>query len=233
MNISRLSTLSLTLALAIFALGYVNPASAAPKPKECPAHPSCPDEEPPEPEPTVTYTAELKGAFAFGPLGVTLEGQDERLISSDDLEISIPYAGTGGELTAWNLVFNVCGLLDPVPEFTAPAGKKGWRISRPGGVYVLFRNVGPLPSASLGDLEISLQLIGDCAYSGGTSYCEPFPPEPGDNFGHGLGISWIPLSSFQIHATGEKGITHSIEGCHSESAVLLDGSTLVITATAP
>ena len=229
MSILRLSTLSLTLALAIFALGYVNPASAAPKPKECPGHPSCPDEEPPEPEPTVTYTAELEGAFAFGPLDVTLEGQDERLISSDDLKISIP--DTGDELTAWNLVFNVCGLLlHPVPEFTAPAGKKGWRISRPGGVYVLFRNVGPLPS-TIGDLEVGLQLSGDCSYSSseGTTDCDPFPPVPGVD---GFGISEIPLTHFNIHATGEKGITHSIEGCHSESAELGVHSTLVITATA-
>ena len=171
----------------------------------------------------VTYTAELQGAFEFGPLSVTLEGQDERLISSDSVTIVSPT--TGSLLTTWNEVFGFCGLLDPVPEFTAPAGKKGWRIARPGGVYVLFRKVGPLPS-NIGDLEVSLQLVGDCAYSGGgTAACDPFPPAAGDT-------SRIPLTHFIIHASGEKGITHQIEGCHEISANLSQNSTLVITATA-
>ncbi len=114
--------------------------------------------------------------------------------------------------------------VESVPEFTAPAGKKGWRISRPGGVYVLFRKVGPL-SSTIGDLEVSLQLVGDCAYSGGTAACDPFPPAAGDT-------SRIPLTHFNIHASGEKGITHQIEGCHEISANLSQNSTLVITATA-
>ena len=42
MNILRLSTLSLTLAIAVFALGYVNPSFAG-KPDKCPDHPSCKD----------------------------------------------------------------------------------------------------------------------------------------------------------------------------------------------
>ena len=42
MSILRLLTLSLTLAIAVFALGYVNPAFAA-KPDRCPDHPSCKD----------------------------------------------------------------------------------------------------------------------------------------------------------------------------------------------
>ena len=229
MSILRLSTLSLTLAISIISLGFTNPAFAA-KP-DCdsdPSHPSCDDGGGAD---GITYTAELRGALVFAPLSVDLEGQDERLKSGDPVEIFRPE--TGWELTTWNLVFNVCGLLDPVPDFTAPAGKKGWRISRPGGVYVLFRNVGPLPS-TIGDLEVGLQLFGDCSYSSeGTTACDPFPPVPGEDYGHGDGISEIPLTHFNIHARGEKGITHSIEGCHSESDDLLIDSILVITATAP
>jgi len=236
MSILRLSTLSLASALVVFALGDFNPASAAKKEKNCDGpepHPSCPQDEPdPDPPSTVTYTAELKGAFAFDFLNVTLEGQDERLRNGDPVDIVRP--DTGDELTTWNLVFNVCGLLHPVPEFTAPAGKKGWRIARPGGVYVLFRNVGPLPSTLGEGLEVGLQLIGDCSYSSaGTTDCDPFPPVPGEDYGHGDGVSEIPLTHFNIHADGEKGITHSIEGCHSESDDLLVDSTLVITAIAP
>ena len=40
MNILRLSTLSLILGIAVITLSYVNPASAAPKPKDCPEHPA-------------------------------------------------------------------------------------------------------------------------------------------------------------------------------------------------
>ena len=229
MNILRLSTFTLSIVLFTMCalISPVNTADAG-KPVKCDPWPACNDDGGAD---GITYTAELRGALVFGPLTVTLEGQDGRLISSDPLPIDRP--ATGAELTAWNLVFNVCGLLDPVPEFTAPAGKKGWRISRPGGVYVLFRNVGPLPS-TIGDLDVGLQLIGDCAYSSeGTTACDPFPPVPDDDYGHGDGISEIPLTHFNIHAKGENGITHQIEGCHSESADLEVDSTLVITATAP
>ena len=49
MNILRLSTVSLTLAIAVFALGYVNPASAAKKGEDCTKenpHPSCSKDDP-------------------------------------------------------------------------------------------------------------------------------------------------------------------------------------------
>ncbi len=221
MRIFRLSTFSLTLAVAVFALGYTNPAFAGKKCDADPEHKSC---KPPAVD-GITYTAALEGAFVFGPLSVTLEGQDARLKSGEDVTIVRP--ATGDPLNTWNQVFGFCGLLDqPVDEFTAPAGKKGWRISRPGGVYVLFRNFGPLPS-TIGPLDLSLQLNGDCSYSSdGPIDCDAFPPEAGDT-------SRIPLTHFIIHATGEQGITHQIEGCHTITDTLFLPSTLVITATAP
>ncbi len=200
-------------------LGFSAPAFAPP-PGACTPWPECKDGDGGDP---VTYTAELQGAFVFDPLSVTLEGQDERLKSSDPVTVA---PDDTDFLTTWNNVFEFCGLLDqPVDEFTAPAGKKGWRISRPGGVYVLFRNFGPLGS-TIGDLDVSLQLNGECSYSSdGLTDCDPFPPEEGQE-------SRIPLTHFIIHASGEKGITHQIEGCHSISANLSQDSTLVITATA-
>ena len=48
MNISRLSTLLLSLAIAVFALGYVNPSSAGKPGRDCEPpsnHPSCKDED--------------------------------------------------------------------------------------------------------------------------------------------------------------------------------------------
>ena len=56
MKILRLSTLSLALAIAVFALGYVNPASAVKKGEVCEGenqHPSCPD---PDPNSSATFT---------------------------------------------------------------------------------------------------------------------------------------------------------------------------------
>ena len=127
-------------------------------------------------------------------------------------------------------VLEVCGLLShPIPEVTASGGKKGWRIAKPGGVYVQFP-MQPLLSNGYGDLDVTLQLVGDCSYSSaGTTACQPFPPVPGVNGG----ISEIVLTHFNIHAKGEKNILHSLDTCHSESADLLDDSILVITATVP
>jgi hypothetical protein len=173
------------------------------------------------------YEAELQGAFVFGPdLPVTLEGQDERLINDDP--ITIGRLITPDEYDTWNDVFEVCGLLQSVSAFTASGGKKGWRIARPGGVYVQF----PIPTlpSNYGDVKVTLQLLGDCSYSSteGETDCDPFPPVPGEN---GIGISKIPLTRFNIHAKGEKNILHSLDVCHSESDYLETASMLVITAT--
>ncbi len=87
MNILRLSTLSLTLAIAVITLGYANPASAA-KP-DCvadPTHPSCKT----PPDSTIIYAAHLiatmengDGEFEFGsaakPLPVILDVKDNSL----------------------------------------------------------------------------------------------------------------------------------------------------------
>jgi len=63
MKILRLFSLSLTLAVAIFALGYADPSFAAPK--KCdgnpmPIPPGCPKEDPdPEPDPSATFKVEV------------------------------------------------------------------------------------------------------------------------------------------------------------------------------
>jgi len=197
-------------------------ASASEPPKqECKGHhkndPDCVVVEPGG----VTYTAELRGTFVIPPLTVVLESRDQVLRSGD--AVTIERSASESEST-WDTVFAFCGLLDfTVVDFTATAGKKGWTIERPGGVGVRFRNIGSFES-TLGELDLRMDLIGDCAYSGGTDEtCDPFPPAAGDT-------SEIPLTQYLIHARGQPGI-NSV--CHGVRAFLGLESTLVITATAP
>ncbi len=243
MNILRLSTLSLALAIAVMTLGYVNPSFADPPPH---GHGGGGD----PPPPSITYTAELQGAFVFGPLDVTLEGQDSRLRAAVD---AIMTRAGSTEQATWDNVFgmpqatgpcNLFGSPGAVLSFTALKKEKhvkGWRISRPGGVYVLFggeliTDPGSVAEGAL--VHVSLQLIGDCSYSSeGSTDCDPFLPDPSVVYGdddppRGLGISEIPLTRFDIHAKALKG-SPQFEGCHTAQADLLVPSTLVITATAP
>ena len=122
-------------------------------------------------------------------------------------------------------MFDFCdNLLDDIPgAFMALAGRKGWTIERPGGVAVRFRNIGTFDSDDAGGpLDVTLDLIGNCEYSGGTEFCQPFPPEePGTT-------STIPLISYRIHARGQPGLNSE---CHGERALLdPQESTLLITA---
>ena len=218
MSILRLSTLSLTLAIAAFSLGYVNPSFAD---KTGDKHNHGGDDGNGGGGDGITYTAELRGTFVIPPLTVVLESRDQVLRSGD--AVTIERSASESEST-WDTVFAFCGLLDfTVVDFTATAGKKGWTIERPGGVGVRFRNIGTF-SSTRGDLDLRIDLIGDCAYSGGTDEtCDPFPPAAGDT-------SEIPLTQYLIHARGQPGI-NSV--CHGVRAFLGLESTLVITATAP
>ena len=221
MNILRLSTLSLTLAIAVMTLGYTNLAFAA-KPDKCPGNPSCKV----DPGTSIMYTAELRGAFVIRKRDVVLEGQDNILRSGEDVTIRrSDLASDSDEELTWDTVFAFCGLLNntPILEFTATVAKKGWTYERPGGVGVRFRNIGSFSSTE-GDLDLRLDLIGECSYSSdGQIDCDPFPPEAGST-------SNIPLTHYLIHARGQPGINSL---CHGITAELLVPSTLVITATAP
>ncbi len=119
MNILRLSTLSLALAIAVFSLGYLNPSAAKPI---CPGHPSC---KPPSVNP-IKYTAELTGtiagAFGFGPAEVTPDAKETDLLfkepppkvsphgTSDQCGPQLPLCK---ELGDWAEVFNRCDALGP------------------------------------------------------------------------------------------------------------------------
>ena len=237
MHILRFSTLTLTVAIAVMTLGYANPSFAG---KKCTAdskHPSC---KPPADAGNL-YTVEGKGAFVFGPVPVTLEGQNSILRPDVDAVMTRPIDGFE---TTWDNVFsmpqadtgdpcNLFGLPGAVDSYTAHRKErhvKGWAVELPGGVMIKS-HADQMTTALGADVNVGLLLIGNCEYShGGTEPCDPFLPDPDTNYGHGLGISEITLSVFWIIAKAVKG-TPAIEGCHSARTNLLAPSTLVITAS--
>ena len=136
MNILRLSTLSLTLAITVITLGYANPSFADnPKTGECnPGHCDHGGEDPPS---GLTYTVDLRGttvnfvtrgAFEFDPanassaVSATLNSKGLDLTGAGPVtmkragSIANCAGGDADDVSAciiWNDVFNLCGLLGP------------------------------------------------------------------------------------------------------------------------
>ena len=217
MNISRVATFSLTLAVAVFALGYVNPSLAG-KPDSEGNHDHGDDPS------VLTYTADLTGAFVFNEV-VTVNSQGTVLTSTDPVTIIRPIDPSLE--TAWNAVFAQCNIFfgpTPVvvPSFTAPADGKGWTIEKPGGIRVNFRKI-PLSIPNIGDVEVTLSLIGE------TPYSDPFlPVDPDTTIAH-------ELTRFEVQGTTAKKVKPRLV-CHDESVPgggdLTTPSILTITATA-
>jgi hypothetical protein len=212
MNISRLSTLSLTLAVAVFSLGYVNPSAAKPF---CPGHPSCK----PPPDNPIKYTAELTGtidgAFVFAPVIVTPDEKEVDL----QFETNPLVSPLGGDEKKgdWAMVFNSCDAL--VTPVTPP---KSFMVNtfggKGGGVRVGFIGI------VYGDpmVDVVVQLIGNCF---NVDECNAdFFPEPGNTSDFTL------LQGVLQGHTLEKPKGH----CNKDRDrldLLNPGSTLVITAS--
>ena len=239
MNILRFSTLTLTLAIAVMTLGYADPSFAGKKCTKDPMHPSC---KPPADAGNL-YTVEGRGAFVFGPVAATLEGQNNTLRPDVDAVMTRPIDGFE---TTWDNVFSTpqadtgdpCNLFGPpgaVDSYTFHRKErrvKGWAVELAGGVLIKS-HADQMTTALDADVHVDLLLIGNCEYSdGGTEPCDPFLPDPDTDYGHGPGVSEITLSVFWIVAKAVKG-TPAIEGCHSARTNLLASSTLVITASSP
>ncbi len=174
--------------------------------------------------------------FEHGPAAVTPESEfelkgdvDVHLIRPGGAEFAPDQACITGTATdplciIWNGVFDLCGLLGPsdmvdVPEFFAPAGRKGWTVAKAGAeVWVSFGF--PLDSPlSSEPLSVALQLKGPCP----DTECGLIP-------GSDL---VIPLDRYSIHLRGKGGVTHNA-ACHAAFNQLLGGDTdLVITAPTP
>jgi len=229
MNILRLSTVSLTLAIAVFALGYANPSFAAPK--NCvddDPRPSCPkdDPEPDPPTPSVTYTAQLTGVFATDPVNVSPNGKENTLFPdfAGDLKFVRSLVDASPAQIAWDLVFNDCAILGPTgfvfPSFTVSADNLSYQ--KPGGVGVALGGIEARDKD--GNLvNLHLWLIGD-EFDFGAG--KQFVPAVGET-------STFDLKRFWLTGHTEKGVKPRGH-CNKDGGTPDLGAppnTLVITAT--
>ena len=235
MSILRLPTLSLTLATAVFALGYVSPSFANPPPHSHGGGNNGGD--------PVTYTVNLKGpdpntpslrgAFEFvSSVAATLDKKGN-LKGDVDVSMEIPggdstcMSGDQNACIVWNNVFDLCGLLNPVPNFMVLGGD--WSVSKGGGrrwISFGFELDSPVSS---NPLSASLQLSSACDDPECGAPSDELIPAAGDT-------SQVDVTDYAIHLKGKGGVTHNAE-CHASDGYPgattlggVHGSTLVITA---
>ena len=157
MNISRVTTISLVLAVAVFALGYNT--SFAGKPDNDGNH-NHGDEDPPPPDNPIAYTAELVNPVfdettGFGAFIVDFVVDDGSLITNRKQKSLLPDPVSALTFTrpidpdaqdAWDRVFEACENffgshpvegIGPTPmhvsQFTVPAVADNWEIAQTGG----------------------------------------------------------------------------------------------------
>ena len=217
MNISRQSTLLLTLAIAVLTLGYAN-VSFAVKPV-CPGtHPSCDGDEDP-PGPAAVYTAALTiGGFIFGPVEVTPNKKETSYHSNFPVNMDRPLADGSLDQLAWDGVFDACvppKLSDPRllsdPINSVFVGRDDWKIVNTG------RNVTENPDSTIrirfmdvvdGTVDIDFDLFG-------VRGNDPFLPASGDT------------SVFTLNRAVIFGQDRNL-GCRSDNFDLLTNSVLKI-----
>jgi len=249
MNISRVTTISLVLAVAVFALAYANPSSAGGKTCDPGDHrPKC-DDDPAASD--LKYTVEMDGAFVIDEL-MTSDGNE--LLSVVEITIDRPGFDSNTEVAiacseitdpkekeaceTWDTVFN-CNIYDDLGtdphgpnQFTTTPGRREqpqWEVYKFGGGVVVFFVTSIKSHISLDPLSVVLQLTSKCTYHADhlddfpdRTLCEiPFLSEDPTTF---------VMQHFSIHAKGKKGVAHA-HPCHlGEGELDPSHSTLTITA---
>jgi len=250
MNISRVTTISLVLAVVVLALAYANPLSA--KGKDCDPEgdhrPKC-DDDPAASD--LTFMVEMDGAFVINEL-MTSDGNE--LLSDEEITIDRPgfdsekeFGIACSEITdldekeaclTWDTVFN-CNIYDDLgtnphgpDQFTTTPGRRGqpqWEVYKFGGGVVVFFVTSIKSHISLDPLSVVLQLTSKCTYHADhlddfpnrTLCTEPFLSNPTTTF---------DMQHFWNHANGKKGVAHA-QLCHlGEGELDPSHSTLTITA---
>ena len=242
MNISRLSTFLLAMAIGVFALAFANPASAKGKGLVCEPgdpRPKCAFDPPAD---DLKYRVEMDGAFVMSQLttadGNELLGDVEFTIYEPDLELDPLAAET------WNNVWDVCNIYGPAPfgpdAFTTTPDRKEkvqWVVYKSGGgVRVFFITSIQSRIDLFNPLGVVLQLTSNCAYHADQlndfpddrtdrTLCDrPFLPEGTGN------QTTFDMQHFWNHADGKKGVAHA-QPCHlGEGELDPLHSTLTITA---
>ncbi len=237
MNISRLSTFSLTLAVAVMMLGYSTPAFAGKKCELQPEHPSCKGGGG-STETAAKYEAALTvGGFIFGPLPVTLNKRKNAYHGQTMVDMvrpeSVDMACVENECMAWDNVFGTCDLLtnDSMSPVLIPAVTAGdnWTINISGrklngsvsnnpesDILIRFRDV---VADNFLLVDIDFNLIGKIGLDTGGFEVNKFLPESGDT-------SSFTLDTFNFFASGSQG-----GGCSSGIVDLYTPSTLTIKRT--
>ncbi len=241
MNILRLSTLSLILVVAVFAVGYTNPAFADKPGDGGHNHGDDPG--------GFTYTIDLigppslRGAFEFDGTGgsATLDRGALKITGAVTMTRPGDATGCNENCTAddvdqlacivWNDVFNVCGLLGTVgmptnlDTFTVEIGD--WSVSNSSEKQFIsfgFEIAATLSPPSSRPLSAFLQLsracdpVAQCRANIPTAVTAP------------EGISFL-MTDASIHLRGQRGVTQQAD-CHSDTDLLAaSGSRVVITVT--
>jgi hypothetical protein len=239
MNISRLSTFSLAMAIGVFALAFANPASA--KGLKCDdgdPRPKCAFDPPAD---SLKYRVEMDGAFVMNQL-TTSDGNE--LLGDSDFTINKPDLGDDAlAAETWNDVWDVCNIYGPATfgpnAFTTTPDRKEkvqWVVTKSGGgVRVYFitsiqSHISPEP------LGVVLILTSNCAY-----HADQLGDFPDDRTERTLcnrpflsadpeSPTTFDMQHFWNHADGKKGVAHA-QPCHvGEGELDPSHSTLTITA---
>ena len=230
MKILRLSTLSLTLAAAVFALGY---NSSFADPKNCGGQ-HCNHGDDPGGFPTGMTVQLIGGAFVFneGEVGVT---PDSEVKLNGDVDVNMTRPDFDPALQSWNNVFDLCGLLGPsgmveVAGFPVSAGRKGWTVQKvleEVWVGLQFPLVSPLLSSDplfTDRLTAGMQLIGACL----DTECSLIPDDTENVVDSNESTLTILLTKYAIHLRAKGGVTHEAL-CHAGDGLIGVDTTLVIT----
>jgi hypothetical protein len=166
MNILRLSTLSLAIALAVITLSYANYSSAE-KPGACPDHPSCGGGGGSGGDAAAYEAALTMGGFIFSPKPVTLKGQGDAYKGDAMLTMMRSDGVTTDDRMAWDTVLSNCEpLLMANASFDVKSGK--WKISS-GGIRLRFSDI----DFGIQGVDIDIDLNGEVGIDPIVPVCGP------------------------------------------------------------
>ena len=246
----RVATLSLALAVAVFALGYVNP-SFADKTGVKHNHGGGGEDPPSVSTHTVDLTgvSAMRGTFEFDggaadatldSKGLTLDGDVAVTMqrATDDPTCMMGLADVKAACVDWNFFFNLCGLLGPegeaavtlLTDFEVLGGS--WAVAQGGGRRTISFGFTITPNKSNAsidrDMSGSLTLFRACVNADIDPTCGSDPTPLFPILTGSANATKVIVTNARIHLRGKKGVTHQAD-CHARDHDLNSQSTIVIT----